>query len=110
MRMVAAVLAVLVVTPAASAETSMFNSVFVIDGRGWGHGVGMSQWGAEGYARHGWSYKRILGHYYPHTRIEVARRGDVRVLLLERQAKVRISSPKPFRVLGAKRIVSARLP
>jgi stage II sporulation protein D len=100
MRVLAAAIAVLVVAPAASAGT-----VFVIDGHGWGHGVGMSQWGAEGYARHGWSYKRILGHYYPHTRIEVARRGDVRVLLLEQQAKVRISSPKPFRVIGAKRIV-----
>jgi stage II sporulation protein D len=100
MRVLAAAIAFLVVAPGASAGT-----VFVIDGRGWGHGVGMSQWGAEGYARHGWSYKRILGHYYPHTRIEVARRGDVRVLLLEKQAKVRVSSPKPFRVLGATRSV-----
>jgi stage II sporulation protein D len=100
MRVLAAAIAVLVVAPAASAGT-----VFVIDGRGWGHGVGMSQWGAEGYARHGWSYKRILGHYYPHTRIEVARRGDVRVLLLERRAKVRISSPKPYRMVAKRRVV-----
>src|SRR6266496_4089335 len=100
MRALAAAIAVLVLAPCASAGT-----VFVIDGRGWGHGVGLNQWGAEGYARHGWSYKRILGHYYPHTRIEVARRGDVRVLLLEGQAKVRISSPKPYRMVGARRSV-----
>jgi stage II sporulation protein D len=33
-------------------------------GRGWGHGVGMSQWGAEGLARRGASYADILNHYY----------------------------------------------
>ena len=29
---------------------------YVIRGHGNGHGVGLSQWGAYGYARHGWSY------------------------------------------------------
>lgn len=33
-------------------------------GRGWGHGVGMSQWGAHGLAQQGASYVDILGHYY----------------------------------------------
>lgn len=36
-------------------------------GRGWGHGVGMSQWGAEGMARRGASYRDILTHYYTNT-------------------------------------------
>jgi stage II sporulation protein D len=36
----------------------------VIDGRGWGHGAGMVQWGAEGKARRGWSAVRILAFYY----------------------------------------------
>jgi stage II sporulation protein D len=45
--------------------TASAGTVFLLDGRGWGHGVGMSQWGAEGYARHGYDYKRILAHYYP---------------------------------------------
>ncbi|HVL63771.1 MAG TPA: SpoIID/LytB domain-containing protein [Actinomycetota bacterium] len=35
-----------------------------VEGRGWGHGVGMSQWGAEGMARRGASYRDILRHYY----------------------------------------------
>lgn len=35
-----------------------------ITGRGWGHGVGMVQWGAYGKARRGWSAARILGFYY----------------------------------------------
>jgi stage II sporulation protein D len=33
-------------------------------GRGWGHGVGMSQWGAQGMAEDGASYSEILQHYY----------------------------------------------
>jgi stage II sporulation protein D len=35
-----------------------------ITGRGWGHGVGMVQWGAYGKARLGWSADRILAYYY----------------------------------------------
>ena len=40
-------------------------TVFVVNGHGWGHGVGMSQYGARGYAQAGWGYERILAHYYP---------------------------------------------
>lgn len=36
----------------------------VVDGRGWGHGVGMVQWGAYGKAVRGWSASRILAFYY----------------------------------------------
>ncbi len=35
------------------------------DGRGFGHGVGLCQWGAQGKAVKGWSAERILGFYYP---------------------------------------------
>lgn len=42
-----------------------------IVGRGWGHGVGMSQWGAEGLARRGFDFAQILHHYY--TGVTVAR-------------------------------------
>ncbi len=37
----------------------------VFSGRGLGHGVGMSQWGAQGMARQGDTYREILLHYYP---------------------------------------------
>ena len=40
-----------------------------IAGRGFGHGVGMCQFGAEGFARRGWSRDRILRLYYPGARI-----------------------------------------
>src|ERR1022692_3781844 len=44
-------------------------SQLLIDGAGDGHGVGMSQDGALGYAEHGWSYTAILSHYYTGTAI-----------------------------------------
>ncbi len=38
-----------------------------ITGYGNGHGVGMSQWGANGLAKIGWDFRQILGYYYPGT-------------------------------------------
>ena len=38
-------------------------------GRGLGHGVGMCQWGAKGFAETGWSYKDILSFYFSGTKI-----------------------------------------
>lgn len=43
--------------------------VYVFTGSGFGHGVGMSQWGAHGQARAGRSYTDILNFYYPGTRL-----------------------------------------
>lgn len=40
---------------------------FIFDVYGYGHGCGMSQWGAIGYANNGWNYQQILQHYYPGT-------------------------------------------
>ena len=36
-------------------------------GRGWGHGVGLCQNGAKGYAKAGWNYQEILKHYFNNT-------------------------------------------
>ena len=38
-------------------------------GRGWGHGVGLCQWGAYGMAQQQFDFKAILNHYYPHTEL-----------------------------------------
>lgn len=43
---------------------------FIFYGRGWGHGVGMCQWGAMAMAEQGWTAERILTHYYPGTVIK----------------------------------------
>ena len=56
-------------------------SRFTIRGAGFGHGVGMSQYGAYGYALHGWTYDRILAHYYTGTDLGDAGSSTVRVLI-----------------------------
>lgn len=43
---------------------------FVFHGRGWGHGVGLSQWGAQALAKEGWTAEKILEHYYPGTTVK----------------------------------------
>lgn len=42
---------------------------FIFRGRGAGHGVGLSQWGAKGMAEGGFSYEKILQHFYPGTEL-----------------------------------------
>ncbi len=42
---------------------------FILDGRGWGHGVGLCQIGAAVMASKGYSYRDILSHYYPGTQL-----------------------------------------
>ena len=42
---------------------------FLLDGRGWGHGVGLCQWGAAELARRGFSAAEILAFYYPQAEL-----------------------------------------
>jgi stage II sporulation protein D len=42
----------------------------IVSGRGFGHGVGMSQWGAQGLAKEGYSFDQILTHYYQGVVVE----------------------------------------
>lgn len=42
----------------------------VFSGYGWGHGLGMSQWGAKAFAERGDGYQKILAHYYQDTMIK----------------------------------------
>jgi stage II sporulation protein D len=71
------VAAALVLAGPASAASTLF-----ISGGGDGHGIGMSQYGAYGYALHGWSYQQILAHYYTGTAIsQTSPSQTVRVLL-----------------------------
>ena len=72
--------------------------VFVISGRGWGHGVGMAQWGAYGYAQQGYSYDEILAHYYKNTTIGQASVSRVRVFLAQGRSSLTVSSVAPFTV------------
>ncbi len=71
---------------------------FFITGRGWGHGIGLSQYGAYGYALRGFKWDRIVTHYYKGTTIAQAPVRRVRVLLARGRAKATISSKQPFAV------------
>ena len=42
---------------------------FLITTKGYGHGVGLSQWGAKALAEQGWTYEVILAHYFPGTQL-----------------------------------------
>lgn len=46
------------------------NGEYTFSVKGYGHGVGMSQYGADWYAKQGYSYEEIISHYYPGTEIE----------------------------------------
>src|SRR5438477_2082954 len=81
---------------------ALAGALFLIKGSGWGNGLGMSQWGAQGFALHGWDYRRILAHYYPHTTLGVAADRPVRVLLALKQQRVRLGSAAPFVLVDAR--------
>jgi stage II sporulation protein D len=69
---------------AASAHAA---TMFYIRGGGNGHGIGMSQYGAYGYAQHGKDYRWILAHYYQGTALgHTDHNRTVRVLLATGQA------------------------
>lgn len=74
-RITTIVLAAALLAPAAA------DAGWTIKGRGFGHGVGLSQYGAYGYAEHGSDYEQILGHYYTGTKLGPSGGGKVRVLL-----------------------------
>ena len=88
-RAIAAITAILLAPCASSAAAS---PTLVITGGGFGHGVGMSQEGALGYAQHGYGYAAILAHYYTgtalgavpaNTTVRMLINGKVRKLSLE---------------------------
>ena len=51
-------------------NSSIPDGTYLLDGTGWGHGLGMSQWGAKAMADKGFSYTDILEFYYTGTTLE----------------------------------------
>lgn len=80
----AAIILFLLLAPSAEASVR-----WVVIGHGFGHGVGMSAYGAYGYAKHGKGYRFILRHYYSGTTIgTLTQPRIVRVLLDIRRGDV----------------------
>src|SRR5215210_7359091 len=110
MRRTAALLTALAVFAAvpATADAAVRH---VIRGAGFGHGIGMSQYGSYGYALEGANYPGILAHYYKGTRLSSAPGAPVRVLLQPVDPYIRVRgatsvggrSLRPSRIYVAKR-------
>jgi stage II sporulation protein D len=114
-------LSVLVATLAATlaCASAASGADLVITGGGYGHGVGMSQEGALGYAEHGFDYKQILAHYYTgtsiatapaNTQVRVLIGGKVRKIALETYVRgvvsAEVSSSWPLAALEAQAVAS----
>jgi len=77
-------------------------SRLIVRGGGFGHGIGMSQYGALGFAQHGRDHAFILGHYYKGTRVAtLTRPRRVRVLL---QSAARVSFSGVASLPGAREL------
>jgi len=73
----------------------------VIAGEGWGHGVGMSQWGAKAMSDDGATYREILGHYYGGLQPVAAELPErVRIGLVQDAAAVTMEATGPFELKG----------
>lgn len=106
-------------TLAAFGASTAGATTLVIDGAGFGHGVGMSQEGARGYAEHGWSYEQVLAHYYTGTAlgqapakavVKVLVHGKVKRVPLERYVQgvvaAEVSADWPMAALEAQAVAS----
>jgi stage II sporulation protein D len=87
---------------------------FRMFGGGWGHGIGLSQWGAFGLAKKGWGAERIVKHYYSGTRVaRTTFSNDLRIGLVQGKGSVRLtaqSGPVQLRLGSASGSVVATIP
>lgn len=95
--LVVAASAALVPTPAATAAKAPLARVdrtFTVYGSGWGHGLGLSQWGSYGLAKQGWSAERILTYFYSGTSVveDQSPPGEIRVELTSGRRQVRLEA------------------
>lgn len=86
---------VIVATALAPPASAAGPASVTLDGRGWGHGKGLSQYGAQNAAsKHGQTSRQILDFYYPGTRVGAAG-GNLRVLLTDATSSRLTVSARP---------------
>ncbi len=85
--------------PAAAAQALADTDVFRFSGGGYGHGVGMSQYGAKGLADQGRTTAEILRHYYAGTTLGLdSSINNLRIRLAETSAAVTLTTAGPIQV------------
>ncbi|MGH2679199.1 MAG: SpoIID/LytB domain-containing protein [Actinomycetota bacterium] len=89
------VTASVVVLALVGGATAQAADSFRFHGSGYGHGIGMSQWGAYGLANKGWSHRQILTHFYSRTRV-------VASSTLPKKVRVGLTSGRSTIHLGAR--------
>lgn len=77
--------------PSLTYRAAVSGSTLVLQGRGWGHGVGMSQWGARSLAARGRTAAQILTHYYDARLTTITEPDEIRVLAAEGLTRVVIT-------------------
>ena len=87
--LLACLAALALAVPAADAGAA---TIWKVKGGGFGHGVGLSQYGAYGQAKAKRGWKKIVRHYYRNTTISPTSAKTVRILLLPYQSRVKFSS------------------
>ena len=94
--------------PSPIAPTAALSApVYVLSGGGYGHGVGLNQYGAFGQAKANRSYRDILGFYYPGTELGKAPSAKVRVLIADGRSSVKLASLVPFSVRDGSGVVAS---
>ena len=94
-RKIAGLTALVLVLGTLSAGAASARTKIIIEGRGWGHGIGMSQYGAYGRALRGDGSKQILEHYYSGATVDTRQMGHIRVGLQQGRSQIGVSS-SPF--------------
>jgi stage II sporulation protein D len=85
--------------PSSTYTLTQNGSTIVFAGRGWGHGVGMSQYGANYMAAGGSSATQILKHFYgPALITKLTEPGEIRVLAADGLSLARVSIDGPVRI------------
>ena len=96
--------------PSSRFEVEITDELVTIHGRGWGHGVGMGQFGAMGKAERGLDYREILAAYY--NGLEPVQAPDlperIRVGLTTAATDVTISADGPFQVATGGDVITER--
>ena len=95
-----------VTTPATAASQPLSAPVYVLSGGGYGHGVGLNQYGALGQAKANRSYRDILAFYYPGTTVAKSALSTVRVLITDGRPSLRIASTMAFTVTDASGMIT----